>query len=216
MEKTMKKYLLFTLLSTLLFANVYSQELETTDSYIETCSFDTCSMNPNNLYIKLFSGFNYFDLSNTAHVANDSGYVISGAVGYRLNDRVRVEGEYAYRKNKLNICHYHSSERGSFKSSSVMANLLYDFPHYCVNEKIIIQPYIGGGIGCDFLSNNYRRSKSTYFSWQFIAGLTYNLTAHTDLSLEYRLHKPVTFSSYAYKPPYNNSIGVGFTYKFGV
>jgi opacity protein-like surface antigen len=145
--------------------------------------------------------------------------LIDGALGYCWRDYgVRFEGEYAFRRNaisKIDFITQGHSKHGHFQTSSYMGNLLWDFPLCSWGcEFWKLQPFIGAGVGCDFQqmrSSNSRivfNQKWTHFSWQAIAGLSYPIFHHGEITLEYKFHQGGSHF-------YNNSIGVGLVYKFG-
>lgn len=146
----------------------------------------------------------------------DTGYIVGGAIGYRLCNGLRFEGEVSYRRNQLKkfkdnkdqhyACQDHKS-RGHFQSISYMANLLYDFDLSawdccCWNPCYEIVPYLGVGIGYD--NQKFKRSQDEHFdvsgrrhknddkngfAWQVIVGLGYEIDCNADVALEYRFHQ---------------------------
>lgn len=177
------------------------------------CVEDPCCFDESSLYAKLFAGANF--LQNTSISGNkatyETGYIISGSLGYRFCSDFRAEAEYAYRRNEIRKIRFISegdSKRGHFQSSSVMANLYWDVPLCCW-----FQTFIGAGIGYDFQqmhASNTRvvfDQKWRHFAWQLMAGAFYPVFCNTELSVEYRFHQAgCNF--------YNHSIGVGLTYEF--
>lgn len=167
-----------------------------------------------NFYAKIFGGANF--LQNTTITGNkskyDTGYIIAGSLGYHWCYGLRLEGEYAYRRNSIKKIHFFgegSSNRGRFQTSSCMANLLWDLPLWD------IRPFIGAGIGYDFQrmhSSNSRiifSQKWNHFAWQLMAGLAYPIFCNTEITLEYEFHQGGCHFR-------NHSVGVGFLYKFGL
>ncbi len=174
-----------------------------------------------NLYARVLSGVNF--LQNTALNGNRAsyqpGYVVSGALGYSWCYGLSLEAEYAYRRNeikKIRFISQGSSHHGHFRTSSYMANLLWDVPLCSWGYSFWnIQPFIGAGIGYD--DQRMRASNSLvvfnqkwdHFSWQLMAGLAYPVFCNTTLSLEYQFHEGGCEFN-------NHVIGVGLTYKFGL
>jgi len=82
-----------------------------------------------------------------------TGYLVSGSLGYSWSYGLRLEAEYAYRRNSLKNFHFFGrtfSLDGYFQSSSYMANLLWGLPLSswgCYFWQI--QPSIGAGVGYD-------------------------------------------------------------------
>lgn len=189
--------------------------------YEDSCCYeDNCCVDETGFYAKVLAGANF--LHNTTTNGNKSsyetGYIVSGSLGYCWCYGLRVEGEYTYRRNSIKKIHLFgegSSKRGHVQTSSYMANLLWDLPLSswgctCWN----IQPFIGAGIGYDFQQIHSSTSRVIFnqkwnqFSWQLMAGLVYPIFCNTELSLEYKFHQgPSHF--------YNQSVGIGLTYKFG-
>lgn len=178
-------------------------------------------MASNEFYAEAFGGANFLQTEKSGGIVSDynTGYVVSGSLGYRWCYGLRVEGEYAYRRNSVRKLHFFGrsfSFHGHFQSSSYMANLLWDLPLSrwgCGCWKF--RTFIGGGIGYDLQQIHAKnegiafRNNKKHFAWQVIAGIGYPLFCSTDISLEYKYHK----GGFSYI--HNHSLGVGLTYKFG-
>lgn len=187
----------------------------------EWCVEDCCCVDKKNFYTKIFGGANF--LQNTAIAKNKpkyhTGYIIAGSLGYCWHYGLRLEGEYAFRKNAIRKIHFFGqgfSKHGHFQTSSYMGNLLWDLPLSSWRFAFCdIQPFIGAGIGYDFQqmhSSNSRivfHQKRQHFSWQVMAGLAYPIFYNTELTLEYKFHQGGCHF-------YNHSIGVGLLYKFAI
>lgn len=165
-------------------------------------------------YGEIFGGVNFLQTSkkNDIRLDYDPGYIVGGSIGSRQCYGLRLEGEFAYRRNSLNKAHffgesYHRS--GYFESYSLMGNVLWDIPWRCV-----VQPYIGGGIGYDFQKTHTHaygislNERKKHFAWQFLAGLNYTLPCCLDVFLEYKFHQG------GFKHIYCHSLGLGCTYEF--
>lgn len=215
----MKKNISLLLRSLLFFMAVDAQAQECCDaasSYFE----GNCCVNEKNFYSKIFSGLNF--LQNTSFDGTkptyQKGYIFAASVGYYCNDGMRLEAEYAFRKNSIKEIQFFSqglSKHGHFQTSSYMVNLLWDLPlSTCKFALLNIQPFIGVGIGYDsqqMHSNNSRivfNEKWNHFSWQIMAGLAYPIFCNTEITLEYKFHQGGCHC-------YNHSIGVGLVYNFG-
>ena len=180
-----------------------------------------CCVDETNFYAKILGGANF--LQNTTIEGNKStyktGYIIAGSLGYCWRYGLRLEAEYAFRRNAIRKIDFFTegfSRHGHFQTSSYMANLLWDLPLSswgCAFWNI--QPFIGAGIGYDFQqmhSSNSRiifNQKWNHFSWQAMAGLTYPIFCNTEITLEYKFHQGGCHF-------YNHSVGVGLVYKFGL
>lgn len=123
----------------------------------------------------------------------DTGYGISGAVGYDYG-QVRAEVEMAYRQNDVSS---HTlagtgalaNPGGDVSSLAVMVNGYYDF-----DTQSPLTPYVGAGIGVanvdfqDYASGatNAMSGDDTTFAYQAIAGLEYEFVDHLSALVEYR------------------------------
>lgn len=175
--------------------------------------------NETNFYAKILGGVNF--LQNTTIDGNEAsyktGYIVAGSLGYVWRYGICLELEYAYRRNaikKLEFVNEDTSNSGHFRTSSCMANLIWELPLSawgCAFGNI--QPFIGAGIGADFQkmhSVNPRiifDQKWNCFAWQAMAGLAYPIFCNTKLSLEYKYHQGNHFK--------NQTVGVGLAYQFG-
>lgn len=177
----------------------------------EGCDEDSSCVDETNFYVKILGGANF--LQNRNQSAYQTGYIISGSLGYRWCHGLHVEGEYAFRRNALRKIHFFGdgfSKHGHFHTSSYMANLLWDLP---LSSCACVHPFIGAGIGYDFQrvhsSNSHIvfHQKWRHFSWQMMAGLAYPIFCNTEMTLEYKFHQGGCHFN-------NHSIGVGLVYKF--
>lgn len=212
-----KNILLFLSLLFFIAADIQAQEWYAEDS----CFYaDSCCVDKTNFYAKILGGANF--LQNTEISDNKStyqtGYIISGSVGYSGCYGLRLEAEYAYRRNaikKIDFFVEDCSKDGHYQASSYMANLLWDMPLSswgCAFWNF--QPFIGAGIGYDsqqMHACNPRivfNQKWKHFSWQLMAGLAYPIFCNTEVTLEYKFHQGGCHFD-------NHSVGVGLVYKFG-
>lgn len=208
----MKRNILF--LMTFLFfisAEARAHEWNTQNTH---CYEDDSSLDEVNFYGQIFAGANF--LQNTSLNGNkskyDAGYTIGGSLGYYLCYGLRLEGEYAYRRNaikKILFFGQGSSDHGHFQTSSYMANLLWD------GALWNLQSFVGAGIGYDFQQMHASSSRINFhqkwkhFSWQLMVGLSREIFCNTELALEYKFHQGGCHF-------YNHSIGLGLAYKFGL
>lgn len=215
----MKKNILRLLMSFLFLMAADAQAQDCCDE--DSCCYeDSCCVNEPNFYAKIFGGANFLQYTSIDRTKTtyQTGYIISGSLGYCWCYGLRLEGEYAFRRNAIEKIHFFgegSSKHGHFQTSSYMGNLLWDLPLStwgCACRNI--QPFIGAGIGYDFQrmhSSNSRivfHQKWNHFSWQLMAGLAYPIFCNTDITLEYKFHQGGSHFN-------NHSIGVGLVYKFG-
>lgn len=180
----------------------------------DCCHEDHCM----GLYAKAFGGANF--LQNTSIDRNrtsyETGYIVAGSLGCSWGCGLRLEGQYAYRRNDIKKIHFYGqccSKQGHFQTSSYMANLLWDLPASSWNACWDVQPFVGAGVGYDFQqlhSTNCRvvfNQKWDHFAWQVIAGLAYPICHNTKLTLEYTFHQGDCHFN-------NHSVGLGLVYKF--
>lgn len=215
-----KKHIL-RLLMPLLFLMVTDAQAQEQCDEEDSCSYEErCCVDETNFYAKILSGANF--LQNTALDGNKStyqtGYIIAGSLGYCWRYGLRLEAEYAFRRNAIRKIHFFGegfSRHGHFQASSYMANLLWDLPlsswEYAFWNS---QPFIGAGIGYDFQQMHSSNShivfsqKWNHFSWQVMAGLAYPIFCNTEIAVEYKFHQGGCHF-------YNHSVGIGLVYKFG-
>lgn len=214
----MKKLIPLLLLSFLFATHVQAEEC--CDEYF-SCYENSDWMDETNFYGKIFGGANFLQKSRRSEIKSTfkTGYIVAGALGVRSCYGLRLEAEYAYRRNTLKKIHFSGrpfSMHGHFQTSSYMANLLWDLPLCSWGCAFWdIQPFIGAGLGYDFQrihSSNSRfvySQKWNHFSWQLMAGVAYPIFCNTELTLEYKFHQGGCHF-------YNHSIGVGLVYQFGL
>ncbi len=208
----MKKNILSLLMSLLFFTAAHAQGQESSDEK-PFCVGQT------NFYAKFLSGANF--LQNTTTDGNKStfkaGYIIGGSLGYCWSCGLRLEAEYAFRRNAIKKIDFYvegCSLSGHFQNSSFMANLLWNLPLSswgCAFRNI--QSFIGVGLGYDLQQMHSSNSRIIFYqkwnslSWQATAGLTYPIFCNTNMTLEYKFHLGGPHF-------YNNSVGIGLVYKY--
>lgn len=209
----MKKILLAYLGSLLIFANAQAGP----------CCDLLSTFNNGQFYAEIFGGANFFDVKSNSQVSWKPGYVISGSLGYRLCNGLRLEIEHAYRQNALKNSRRYSLSFFRSQSFSYMFNVLYERPLFNLGCAPFcnVQIFSGFGIGYDvrFSTMRYRSSyyskgqQYTYkcggLAWQGIVGISSPIFCNTDLSLEYRFHRA------SFQNAYNHAVGLGLTYSFG-
>ncbi len=217
MKNFWKSFCLLLMTSILVSISAHAQA----QSFYDSCCEDPCNAGGNNFYAEILGGANFLqtDASGGIKYKYQTGYIVSGSLGYRWRYGLRLEGEYAFRKDSLNKVHFFGrsfSMHGHFQSSSYLANLLWDLPlsNWGCNCWGT-QPFIGCGIGYDCQQLRAHNEafvvsgNKKHFAWQVIAGLSHPCFCNTDISLEYKFHKG------GFSHIYNHSIGVGLTYNFG-
>lgn len=184
------------------------------------CEEYICCDDQTGFYAEIFGGANFLQNTtiNDNKTSYQTGYLVAGSLGYCWHYGLRLEAEYAYRRNaikKIDFFTEGSSKHGHIQSSSYMANILWDVPLSSLGCSWgDLQPIIGAGIGYDFRqmhASNDRivfNQKWNQFSWQLMAGLAYPIFCNTKITMEYKFHRAGCHF-------YNHSIGLGLDYKFG-
>ena len=121
----------------------------------------------------------------------DTGFVIGGALGYRIFDNLRAEANLSYRQadvDKVTSGAVVLEGAGDASVLALMANVYVDF-----DFGYAVKPYIGGGIGVGFIDVDKGSSnilivddEATEFAWNIMAGASYRVLENIDLSLGYR------------------------------
>jgi outer membrane protein OmpA-like peptidoglycan-associated protein len=125
------------------------------------------------------------------HIDYERGWGLLGEVGYALNGHWRVELEAGMRRNEINEISYFgsppTSTEGELRNYTAMINAIWDAP---ISAKWALS--LGAGLGADhvrFADTFYGFADSdtdTVFAAQGLAGLTYQMSSHWDLFLNYR------------------------------
>ena len=152
-----------------------------------------------NWYGSIQAGANWLDDADTTISAGpaalsgdvefDSGYTLSGAIGYAYPSGLRLEGELSYRNNDLDQSEGVGLD-GDVTATAVLANLWYDFK---TGGKW--KPYIGGGLGfaqvnldldgVEGISIGFD-DNDWVFAYQLGAGVAFPISSKTMLSVDYR------------------------------
>lgn len=209
----MKKNILLLLMSFLFLTEAQAQD----QGWSDEKSF---CIDQKKFYVRFLSGLNFLQSTKTDgnKTTFKKGYIIDVSLGYCLPCGLRVEGEYALRRNGIKKIDFYIEDcsfGGRFQTSSGMANLIWDLPvSYWGCAVRNIQPYIGLGLGGDFQKMRSSNSRIIFcqkwksLSWQVMAGLNFPIFCNTDMALEYKFHQGRCHL-------YNHSIGIGLIYKFG-
>ncbi len=177
--------------------------------------------NPSNVYVGAFGGANFIpsiqDGEVKVHIK--TGYNLSGSLGYRFAYGLRLEGEYAYRRNSVKNIRFAGesfSIDANYQTSSLMANLIWDIPlaDWGCNFGGVT-PFIGGGLGYDDQSLHIHHKRASIsdhkegLGKQVMAGLSYPISCRANLLFIYKYHKG------SLRKINNNTVGLGITYSFG-
>lgn len=143
------------------------------------------------------------DISGSSLVNNvefDPGFAVGGVFGYKMEQGVRLEAEYTYRRASADDACFNSvcasdltglSADGSVDAHAIMANAWYE-PRFGK-----WRPYIGGGAGLGILGVDVSGAVAglgafsysdtdTVFAYQGGAGVGYELTSNNIASIGYR------------------------------
>jgi opacity protein-like surface antigen len=146
---------------------------------------------------------------------------VAGALGYRINDSVRVEGEYGFRWSNIDGLNGASNATGNFTSRSLGTHVFYDF-----RPGHRFRPFLGAGGGAGVQDYEFsgqanvnpdftvivRDSNSSAY-WNTFAGTTYHLTPRFRISagVEY-----VTYTDQAVASNIGGIDGINRAYNFYV
>ncbi|MBK8814887.1 MAG: porin family protein [Methylococcaceae bacterium] len=129
----------------------------------------------------------------------DTGFAASVALGYRLTDYFRLEGEGMYQSNDLNhftatrtfggtTSNFSGSIKGERERTAFLLNAYYDF-----KNSTSFTPYLTAGAGGYHLrikSSRFNprpsRENDLDFAWQVGAGVNYQLNDRISFDLKYR------------------------------
>lgn len=144
------------------------------------------------LYVGGFVGVNFLDIGKGSGIK--PGFIAGASLGYKFENSIRIEGEFAYRRNTFKR-HYHSWHsyssymKGSCETYAVMGNIYYDFDLDCD-----FTPYIGQGIGYAHnrtkVHTNRRSRNENVFAYQAMVGVNYKICEKTYAGLEYKFFAP--------------------------
>jgi opacity protein-like surface antigen len=152
------------------------------------------------LYMAGYLGLNMAhdrDFDDSANIPNGGSLTFNntpsfaGALGLRLSDNIRVEGEVSYSNPGISHADFNNGTTstavgGQVKTWLALLNLYYDFGKW--HE---VQPFVSAGIGLA----NHRASidgltdasgTSTGFAWQAGAGLKYRVSPGMAFTGNYR------------------------------
>jgi OmpA-OmpF porin, OOP family len=166
---------------------------------------------------------------NPVSASFDTGYILSGAAGYRWDTGIRTELEVNYRRNSLNDIDGLPSV-GKQGILGVMGNLIYDFD---IESTWGVTPYIGAGVGGSW--NKWRGVASPFaasptftdrdfaWQWQAIGGVSVPVSEQVVAFTEYRYmgainnrfdSVPAGFRAFNHSPRSHNIL-VGLRWNFG-
>ena len=196
------------------------------------------------MYISMFGGGSF--LNDVTSIKQESGgqnysasfntgYIIGGAFGVHVNDRLRGEIEMSHAgwsakgfSGLTNDGGVTSTASGTLDATYLLANLWFDLPN-----NHAVTPYLGGGLGVGFVNanvlfNNFNHDDGytgggTGLAFQIGGGLKKALTDKIDFDVGYRF-KGITGINFGSlensNQPYNganlysHNLQLGLTFKF--
>ncbi|WP_292065574.1 OmpA family protein [Brevundimonas sp. UBA7664] len=108
------------------------------------------------------------------------GWAGFGRLGYRLNANWRVEAEAGYRESDELELDGITVPDVDASTTTLMANLLYDFG----NRDASFRPFVGAGIGGAKVE--VEDVDDTTWGWQLLAGAAWRMSERTSVDLTYR------------------------------
>ncbi|WP_378944760.1 outer membrane protein [Mesorhizobium sp. ANAO-SY3R2] len=186
-------------------------------------------------YVSLFGGVSIPQDVKTDFYGDEysldlkTGFVVGGAVGRRINDAFRVEGEVSYARYSADTFTYNGvgtySADGNVSATYLLANVWADVAHF--NQATL---YLGGGLGAAYVTADTQFNGSDYgygkgewgFAGQLGGGVTYAIAQNIDLDFGYRF-KAVSsidfddndgYGVYEDGNLYTHSLQLGITAKF--
>lgn len=149
-------------------------------------------------YVGLTGGVTFLDDADvsgtsTGELGFDTGWAVTGSIGYLLADPLRIEFEAGYHENDMDnvtLGGVSSASTGHVRIASYMVNAFYDMRS---GSQFI--PYIGGGVGVAQVKVSHDSGLSnlddqdTVLAYQGMAGIAYapQSMPMTEWSLGYRL-----------------------------
>jgi outer membrane protein OmpA-like peptidoglycan-associated protein len=126
-------------------------------------------------------------LGESANIGTKDTALVTGAFGYRFQDRLRLEGEIGWDTHGVESSNYTGITGGHAQVTSFLANAAYDVP---LSQRWDFS--FGGGVGAGQVNweltdpSGSISSTQTGFMWQGFAGVAYSLSHNVDLTLDFR------------------------------
>ena len=124
-----------------------------------------------------------------ATVGTDNAALITGEIGYRFPDRLRLEGEFGWDQHDLKDTSFSGEDfSGHVSTFSFLANVAYDFP---LSSKWDFTLGAGAGVG-DFdvkasgAGGNSTSGSNQGFMYQGFAGFDYWIRRDISVNLDWR------------------------------
>lgn len=118
----------------------------------------------------------------------EAGYAAAASFGFESVDHWRLEGEFSWRRNALDLVDGGAAS-GDIQAYALMANVFYG-----IDTGTAITPYLGGGGGAARVAVADAAAAGqpaaggfdTVLAWQVAAGVEVNVSASLILTIEYR------------------------------
>jgi len=132
----------------------------------------------------------------SGRLESDSGYMVTGALGYKWLNGFRTEVEANWRRADLSAINGMAAG-GRQSVLGGMANILYDFDS-AFDSAFGLAPYVGGGVGIAHqewknvqgnLGVPIINAEFDAFQWQLIGGVNMSLGSRANVFAEYRFIK---------------------------
>jgi len=146
-------------------------------------------------YVSGNLGINFNTGTDVGDIEFDEGWQVSFAAGNRIQEHIRIEGEYQYLDTDNTV-----------KVDSLMANVYYDFHNW--NGWT---PYVTTGIGIGWFdyTDSHVTGSDHSFVWKLGAGVDYDLTDNMKLGVRYTYMDAIDDIDWD-----SNLVGAVLTYKF--
>lgn len=135
-------------------------------------------------------------VSASATADYDAGAGIGAAIGYQIDDSLRVEGELAYRHTEVDTINIGGTVVDgndlNLDVIAAMANLYYSYP---MGQ---FSPYVGAGLGVAY--NDESDEADTAFAYQGMVGVEYKLTQNGTVFGGYRYFGTTDFEDTTIDP----------------
>jgi len=195
----------------------------------------TTSAKANEWYLGGSLGYNQTS-SQTSEAGNllveaefDTGIATTSTIGVKLDNSYRIEGEFSWRRNDGKTLAFNGVDRSiaakGAQSYGLALNGYYDF-----KNQSSLTPYIGAGLGLDFVENEFLYGAVNFedndivIAWQAMAGVSTPLTEKIEGFIDARYHSALNPKFTRTSPAgtgveldseYNNvTISVGYRYRF--
>lgn len=137
-------------------------------------------------YSSVYGGYNKDEIISAKGVDDQSGYVIGGTVGKKIQGvpGLRIEADLAFRQNEVEL--FGGFISADHDTTSLLVNAAYDFQ---VDWKV--KPYILAGVGVAKTSATFEdvallRLESTGLAYQLGAGMNFKVAEGITAGAGYR------------------------------